>query len=117
VEVDIPERLQSARVPALLLQPVVENAIKYGVARAKDVVTLTIRAQQDGARLQLVVENSGDPNLAPQALGEEASTGVGLTNVCERLQARFGVSTSCEYGPRPEGGFRVALTMPLVTHG
>jgi LytS/YehU family sensor histidine kinase len=116
VEVDIPERLQSARVPALLLQPVVENAIKYGVARAKNVVTLTIRAQQDGARLQLIVENSGDPAAAP-AQGEEPSTGVGLTNVCERLQARFGVSTSCEYGPRPEGGFRVALTMPLVTHG
>jgi hypothetical protein len=117
VEVDIPERLQSARVPALLLQPVVENAIKYGVARAKDVVTLTIRAQQEGARLQLVVENSGDPALASAALDEEPSTGVGLTNVCQRLQARFGVSTSCEYGPRDEGGFRVALTMPLVTHG
>jgi hypothetical protein len=117
VEVDIPERLQSARVPALLLQPVVENAIKYGVARAKDVVVLTIRAQQEGARLQLVVENSGDPAPAAPALEEEPSTGVGLTNVCERLQARFGVSTSCEFGPRPEGGFRVALTMPLVTHG
>ncbi len=117
VEVDIPERLQSARVPALLLQPVVENAIKYGVARAKDVVTLTIRAQQDGARLHLIVENSGDPATATPALGEEPSTGVGLTNVCQRLQARFGVSTSCDYGPWAEGGFRVALSMPLVTHG
>jgi hypothetical protein len=117
VEVDIPERLQSARVPALLLQPVVENAIKYGVARAKDVVTLTIRAQQDGARLQLVVENSGDPAPAAPTLDDEPSTGVGLTNVCERLKARFGVSTSCDYGPRPGGGFRVTLTMPLVTHG
>ncbi|HEV2080556.1 MAG TPA: histidine kinase [Allosphingosinicella sp.] len=117
VEVDIPERLQSARVPALLLQPVVENAIKYGVARAKDIVTLTIRAEQEGARLHLIVENSGDPASAIPALDEEPSTGVGLTNVCQRLQARFGVSTSCDYGPRPEGGFRVALTMPLVTHG
>lgn len=117
VEVDIPERLQSARVPALLLQPVVENAIKYGVARAKDVVTLTIRARQEGARLELIVENSGDPALAASPLDEEPSTGVGLTNVCQRLEARFGVSTSCDYGPRPEGGFRVALTMPFVTHG
>ena len=117
VEVDIPERLQSARVPALLLQPVVENAIKYGVARARDVVALTIRAEQEGARLHLIVENSGDPASAAPSIGEEPSTGVGLTNVCQRLQARFGVSTSCDYGPRPEGGFRVALTMPLVTHG
>jgi hypothetical protein len=117
VEVDIPDRLQSARVPALLLQPVVENAVKYGVARAKDVVTLSIRAEQQGARLQLIVENSGEV-LSPDMLrGDEASTGVGLTNVCQRLAARFGVSTSCEYGPRPEGGFRVALAMPLVAGG
>ena len=117
VEVDIPERLQSARVPALLLQPVVENAIKYGVARAKDVVTLTIRAEQEGARLRLSVENSGEVLGADAPHGDEASTGVGLANVCQRLAARFGVSTSCDYGPRPEGGFRVALTMPLVTGG
>lgn len=115
VEVDIPDRLQSARVPALLLQPVVENVIKYGVARAKDVVTLTIRAEEQVARLRLIVENSGE--VVTPEVSAEPGTGVGLANVRERLIARFGDRTTCEYGPRPEGGYRVELTMPLVRDG
>jgi sensor histidine kinase YesM len=41
--------------------------------------------------------------------------GVGLRNVCERLAARFGDQATCQYGTRPQGGFRVTLTMPLKT--
>jgi LytS/YehU family sensor histidine kinase len=117
VEVDIPGELQAARVPALLLQPVVENAIKYGVARARQPIALTIRAEAQADRMiRITVRNSGEV-VSPDIFREEGpSTGVGLTNVCQRLAARFGNRATCEYGPRTEGGFEVALTMPLEIH-
>jgi hypothetical protein len=44
-------------------------------------------------------------------------TGLGLSNVCQRLEARFGSRASCRFGPMSSGGFKVALTMPVETHG
>jgi hypothetical protein len=114
VETDIPEHLLSARLPALLLQPIIENAIKYGVARAKGVVTLSIRAREAEGRLVITIENDADP--ADQT-GVDHGTGVGLANVCERLSARFGGAAQCRHGPIETGGFRVTLTMPMVRHG
>ena len=111
VETDVPERLKSARLPALLLQPIIENAIKYGVARAREAVTLTIRAREGEGRLKLVVE---DDAVAVGDTSHVGSTGVGLRNVCQRLQARFGEAAECRSGARQGGGFSVALTMPLV---
>src|SRR3546814_17633013 len=52
VEVDVPEHLAGVRVPVLLLQPIVENAIKYGVARSRGAVTVRISAYEEAGRLQ-----------------------------------------------------------------
>ena len=113
VNVTVPPPLEAAHVPALLLQPLVENAIKYAVGRATERVTLDIRAESVGRDvMRLVVENSG--GAAPQGEPDPPGTGVGLSNVRERLKARFGAAASCEYGPRSGGGFRVAITLPLV---
>jgi two-component system, LytTR family, sensor kinase len=114
VVTDVPAELRSARVPPLILQPLVENAIKHGVARTPDPVTLSIRAREEDARLILTVEN--DSGGAPPGHAE-GGTGVGLNNVCQRLAARFGPEAECEAGPLPEGGYRVALSMPLETDG
>lgn len=114
VEVDIPDRLLTARLPALLLQPIVENAIKYGVARTRDTITLIIRATEKEGKLSLIIENDGAEVDPEQPNGDDASTGVGLTNVCQRLTARFGSNASCNFGPRNGGGYRVSLIMPLV---
>ncbi len=60
VDIDIPEELDNARVPALLLQPLVENAIKYGVSGTRETVTLEIRAAEAGpGRFTIEVINSG----------------------------------------------------------
>jgi hypothetical protein len=114
VETHIPDRLKAARVPALLLQPVIENAIKYGVARAKSVVTLTIHGEEGQGRLVLTVENDGGSSDGGEP---QHGTGVGLANVRDRLLARFGDGASCRYGPTENGGFKVTLTMPLVLNG
>ncbi len=120
VEFDVPAELAGARLPALILQPVVENAIKYGVSATRDRVTLRIaaRSPQPG-RLEIDVSNFGGMPLKTPRQGHPANgTGVGLANVCQRLDARFGRDASCRFGPLPEGGYRVVMTLPLTdTHG
>ena len=112
VKVDLPERLRNACVPGLLLQPLVENAVKYGVARSRRPVTIRLAALEDSGGLVLTVENDGEPG---GVRAEEQGTGVGLANVRDRLAARFGDRASCRWGPLPGGGFRVTLMMPI--HG
>jgi hypothetical protein len=110
VRIDVPRDLGAARLPPLLLQPLVENAIKHGVARTAEPVVLTIAAREEDARLVLTVENDRGP---PSGATDETGTGVGLANVCERLAARFGRGADCEAAALPGGGYRVTLSMPL----
>ena len=110
VETDIPDALASALVPPLLLQPIVENAIKHGVARSSEPVTVAIRAREEKGRLILTVENDGK---AAEAEHDGRGTGVGMINVCERLAARYGELGDCEHGPLPGGGYRVTVSLPV----
>ena len=113
IEIDLPQALESACVPGLILQPLVENAVKYGVSRSKRPVTIRIRAQELQGRLQLFVEDDGEP------LGEDGvqGTGVGLRNVRDRLAARYGADGRSLWGRGPQGGFAVMLELPLVRDG
>lgn len=111
VAIDVPDDLLPARMPALLLQPLVENAIKHGVARSRETVTLTVRARRVGDRLTLVVEDDAPATLAGSK--SEPGTGVGLANVRQRLQVRFGGAASFVPDAAP-GGFAVTMTMPLI---
>ena len=115
VEIDVPQELEQARLPALLLQPIVENAIKYGVSRSRKAVVLRIEAKRtpDGRMLLEIsnkLKNGGKEDL-PAATHE--GTGLGLANVCQRVEARFGSRASCRYGPMAAGGFKVSLTLPV----
>ncbi len=113
VEIDVPPDLESARLPALILQPIVENAIKYGVSPTREKVTSRIVAREAGpGRFTLQISNSATLNPTRRREPPEG-TGVGLGNVCERLIARFGNSAQCAFGPLDEGGYRVTLTLPL----
>jgi two-component system, LytTR family, sensor kinase len=101
-------------VPGLLLQPLVENVIKYGVSGTRDKVTLNIRAAEAGpGRFTIEVQNSGAEVSTKGRNGKPDGTGVGLTNVCQRLEARFGTAAKCEFGPTADGGYRVLMTLPL----
>ena len=114
VEIDVPETLAEARVPALILQPIIENAIKYGVSATRDRVRLSIVARPlDGGRMQLDVTNRVD-GADPGAVAAPAhqGTGVGLNNVCQRLDAHFGGAADCRFGPIP-GGYRVSIAVPI----
>ena len=119
VEIDVPQELQQARLPALLLQPIVENAIKYGVSKSRKAVVIRIDARHlDNHRMIVEISNrlkNGGKDELPVATHE--GTGLGLSNVCQRLEARFGSRASCRFGPMTGGGYKVSLTMPVETNG
>jgi two-component system LytT family sensor kinase len=118
VEIDVPAELEQARMPALILQPIVENAIKYGVSKSRKAILIRIEARHlDNQRMLVEISNRlkhGGKEDLPAATHE--GTGLGLANVCQRLEARWGARASCRYGPMNGGGYKVSLTMPVETH-
>jgi len=120
-EIDVPEDLAVITIPALILQPLVENAIKYGVSATRDPILLTIVARRlDDGRAQIDVINrlaEGGPTV-PAARAAHVGTGVGLANVCDRLEAHYGERADCRFGPIP-GGYQVSIILPIegVPHG
>ena len=115
VEIDVPDDLAGVTVPALILQPLIENAIKYGVSATRDPVLLTIVARRlDGGRAQIEVTNrlAQGGTTIPAASPAHAGTGVGLANVCNRLEAHYGERADCRFGPIP-GGYQVSIAFPI----
>src|SRR3546814_5355148 len=78
--IDIPAELMSACVPGLILQPLVENAIKYGVSRTNRPVTITIAAHEENGRSHLTGRDDGDTG----PLDGDKGNGIGLANVGDR---------------------------------
>ncbi|MFL6845374.1 MAG: sensor histidine kinase [Allosphingosinicella sp.] len=114
IEIDVPDALLTARVPVLILQPIVENAVKYGVAKSKKPVTVRISAYEEAGRLHIKVKDNGETAATED---ESGSTGVGLRNVCDRLITRYGARSGCLAGPDPDGGYTVHLYMPVTRNG
>jgi two-component system, LytTR family, sensor kinase len=107
-DVDLEAGTKDAKVPALLLQPLVENAVKHGVARSERPTRIRIRSRLDGPVLEIVVENDAEAS-GPSSRGEK----VGLRNVYDRLRTRFGEEASLVTADVAEGGFRNTLRLPL----
>ncbi len=111
-ETDIPEELNDVLVPGLILQPLVENAIKHGVAHSKRPVTISISARAKGDFLTLTVADDGEER--PKNKSNGLNNGIGLANVRDRLETRFGTQARLETRSPKTGGFVAELTMPLL---
>jgi signal transduction histidine kinase len=112
VEIDVPRELEQMPVPALILQPLVENAIKYGVSKSRRPVTVRIGARlSDSGRLVLDVGDDGEVVTLDDG-SKPAGMGVGLRNVKARLAARHGDEARLVAGPGPMGGFLARIVMP-----
>jgi two-component system, LytTR family, sensor kinase len=98
-----------AQVPALILQPLVENAVKHAMARSEAPVMITIGAACDYGLLRCWVENTAGADTSPRTDG----LGVGLRNVIDRLHATFGAAASLEAHATRDGGWRSAISVPL----
>jgi len=94
LEFDVDERAESALVPSLLLQPLVENAMKYAIAPREQGGSVTVMAGVEGGTLRLAVADDG-PGLPP-ALANGNGRGVGLRNTRERLKVLYGEGHSVE---------------------
>ena len=110
---EIPAALETASVPGMILQPLVENAVKYAVAPTRKPVTITITARAEGTRLIIAVCDNG-PGRAKDA---SAGFGIGLANVRDRLAARYGTDATLSAGPGAAGGWSAAVNLPLDSHG
>ena len=106
---DLPEALETACVPGLILQPLVENSVRYAVASTARPVTVAIAAREEAG--QLVLEVSDDGPAGPDA--GEHGFGIGLANVRDRLAARYGDAASLVSGPVDAGGWRSVIRLPL----
>jgi len=114
VEIDVDPETLDAEVPNLILQPLVENAIRHGIERRMDAGRLRLSARREGGRLALTVQDDG-PGLPPEA--ELAfRRGVGLANTQARLTQLYGADQRFELLNRPEGGLEVALSIPFRLH-
>ena len=107
--IDIPPDLMNQNVPALILQPLVENAIKYGVSRSTRPVTITIKAERVDDEIILSVTDDGEPMDADHVGG----SGIGLANVRDRLEARYKSVARLDTHVPADGGYIATLTLPL----
>lgn len=112
IEQQIPSHLHELRVPRLILQPIVENAIRHGTAKQATAGKITIAAKQQGTALQLTVCDNG-----PGVTEGELQEGIGLANTRERLQQLYGQQATLTLANRPEGGACATIVIPIVEPG
>ncbi|GAA0265947.1 hypothetical protein GCM10009127_01650 [Alteraurantiacibacter aestuarii] len=107
----VPPDLQDCLIPGMILQPLVENSVKHAVAPSSGQVTITLAAREEYGRLVVTVSDDGQ-----SAAGKDETRpgyGIGLANVRERLEARFGHEASIVSGPVP-GGYATHLRLPIL---
>lgn len=120
---EIAPETEAGLLPSLLLQPLVENAIKYAVSPQESGAEITISTQLIGPTLRIVVSDTG-PGLQTSATdnrlsgmtydgGDPVSTGVGLSNIRDRLFQAYGEHHRFETVEPPEGGFAVVIELPF----
>ena len=113
VETDVDARALPMLVPTLLLQPLVENAIRHGIGRRRSAGELRIAAAVGDTTLVIEVRDDG-PGFPP-SFHESRGTGIGLRNTESRLAAAYGDAWSLELSSRAEGGAIVRVTLPART--
>ena len=112
---ELPEELADALVPGMILQPLVENSVKHAVSASSEQVTITLAAREEYDRLVVTVSDNGRPS-ASGCSRSRAGHGIGLANVRQRLEARFGKEAHMVSGPTPEG-YTTHLRMPILRRG
>ncbi|HWL86827.1 MAG TPA: histidine kinase, partial [Polyangiaceae bacterium] len=103
--------LLEARVPQLLLQPVVENAVRHGIARRASAGQLGISADRDGDRLSLTVRDDGPG--PPDGFVLTACAGLGLRNIRERLEQQYGEQAEFRLERLEGGGALARILLPF----
>ena len=112
VQIEADDAARACRLPALLLLAPVENAVKHDVARHRGRVTVRVAAVHAGHRLRLQVSNVADAS-PPEPAPVDPDGGLGLRNLRERLQARYGGDARVAFGPDGRG-MSLSLDLPCA---
>ncbi|MFC3711133.1 sensor histidine kinase [Sphingoaurantiacus capsulatus] len=104
---DVPPGLRGALVPNLILQPLFENAVKHGVSPSTEPVTIKVRAAEVNGKLAITVTDDG---ARP---ADTPGMGIGLTNIAQRLAARFEGAGGLTAAAGAAGGYAATVTLPL----
>ncbi len=110
-QLDVDDDTLAAAVPNLILQPLVENALRHGLQDKPGAGTLRVSTRRDGDQLQLRVDDDG-LGLPPAGTAE----GIGLGNTRSRLRMLFGDAAQLELTPIPGGGTRAEVRLPFTEH-
>jgi sensor histidine kinase YesM len=114
VHMDVEPSTLDARIPNLILQPLVENAIQHSIAPRAKGGQLDVRARRKNGKLELEIHDDG-PGMTAQATASDPQSGIGLANCQARLAQHYGDDHGFEHGTSPDGGFSVVLTLPFET--
>ena len=109
-EIDVPEGLRSAEFPPMMIQSLVENAIKHGLEPKPEGGLLSVKAQIVHGKLAVTVADTG----VGFGKAATAGTGIGLDNVRERLKLLYGNKAALTVAENPPGGTKVTITVPYV---
>jgi signal transduction histidine kinase len=112
VNLAVPDELLDACVPSLILQPLVENAIKHGVTPRAEGGEVSVAIARADGRLHVVVRDDG-PGLSAEASRTSGGSGVGLANTRARLEQLYGDAQRFVVANSPDGGALVEMTIPL----
>jgi two-component system LytT family sensor kinase len=114
IEVELGDDARDALVPSLILQPLVENAVKHGVDKVADRGKIRIQARREEDRLVLTVSDNG-PGPSTVQKSEEGEHGVGLDNIRQRLGQLYGSAQSLSLSKSAGGGTTAQIVMPFRT--
>src|SRR5688572_8492039 len=112
VKQNVPDELMKALVPALILQPLVENAIRHGIEPQRAPGLIVIEAKQEGRRLHLIVRDDGR-GLPPAVSNNSERRGIGLANTQARLKGLYGTDHSFSVGKAEPQGCQVEIDLPF----
>jgi sensor histidine kinase YesM len=112
---NIDPQVADAQLPSLLLQPLIENAIKYAVTPQEGGADIAVEARLQGDRVIITVADTGPGADALYNVRAQQSTGVGLANIRDRLAQAYGDNHRFETQSDITGGFRVFIDIPYQT--
>ncbi|MEK7833233.1 MAG: histidine kinase, partial [Acidobacteriota bacterium] len=114
VKIDVPQGLRQTRIPALLIQPLVENAIKHGISPRRAGGEVVIQAWLSAGKdaLQIQVRDNGN-GIGEAELANGRKLGIGLQNVEQRIKRHYGTAGSFSISSAPDEGTTVELFLPL----
>ncbi|MGI9034688.1 MAG: sensor histidine kinase [Pyrinomonadaceae bacterium] len=112
VKIEVSPELRRLKIPSLVLQPLVENAVKHGISNSKHGGEVRISARIDGQNLTLEVSDTG-AGLSAENLSESRKNGVGLNNIEQRLKSHFGAAARLEIQSEAGSGTKSKIVLPL----